>query len=306
MSQNSGYFSSTQVAVSTPFNNTTDRFEATNVQSAIEEATLFTNFGDGSDGTVTLSSGTVNLSRDMYYLNLTVNSGATFNTNGWKVYVLGTLSGSGIIANNANGVTGAIGNTVGAGQTGGAGGAGGAILGGTGAVGTIPAALNGYGGQGGGGAASGGAASAAGSYNYLPERIIRHDHIALLNYKQGGQGGSGGAGANGAALTTGSAGGQGGGGGGVVFIFAKNMNFTGTIEALGGNGANGSAANNGTGGGGGGGGGGFIYVVCMDGTASPTTNVSGGNGGTGANTGSKGSNGHYSIYTGRTGSWTVA
>lgn len=53
-------------------------------------------FGAGSDGTVTISTNT-SLSRDMYYANLTVNSSITLFTNGFKVFVSGTLTNNGTI-----------------------------------------------------------------------------------------------------------------------------------------------------------------------------------------------------------------
>lgn len=53
-------------------------------------------FGLGSDGTVTISVNT-SLSRDMYYANLTVNSGITLFTNGFKIFVSGTLTNNGTI-----------------------------------------------------------------------------------------------------------------------------------------------------------------------------------------------------------------
>src|SRR5258708_7049394 len=40
-------------------------------------------FGDGSDGTVTISSGTTTLARDMYYNNLTINGSGALVTNGY-------------------------------------------------------------------------------------------------------------------------------------------------------------------------------------------------------------------------------
>lgn len=48
-------------------------------------------FGDGSDGNVTIS-GTVTLTRDMFYGNLTLSDGSILKTNGYKVYVNGTFS----------------------------------------------------------------------------------------------------------------------------------------------------------------------------------------------------------------------
>lgn len=53
-------------------------------------------FGTGVDGTVTISTNT-SLSRDMYYANLTVNSGVTLFTNGFRIFVSGTLTNSGTI-----------------------------------------------------------------------------------------------------------------------------------------------------------------------------------------------------------------
>lgn len=54
-------------------------------------------FGDGSDGDVVISSNTT-LTRDMYYNNLTINSGITLTTGNFKIYVKGTLAGSGTIS----------------------------------------------------------------------------------------------------------------------------------------------------------------------------------------------------------------
>ena len=48
-------------------------------------------YGFGQDGNVTLTSNTT-LSRDMYYNNLTINSGVTLDTNGYRVFVAGTLA----------------------------------------------------------------------------------------------------------------------------------------------------------------------------------------------------------------------
>lgn len=53
-------------------------------------------FGTGIDGTVTISTNT-SLSRDMYYANLTVNSSVTLFTNGFKIFVSGTLTNNGTI-----------------------------------------------------------------------------------------------------------------------------------------------------------------------------------------------------------------
>jgi hypothetical protein len=53
-------------------------------------------FGTGLDGNVTITTNTF-LSNDMYYDNLTVNNGATLFTNGFRVFVKGTLTNNGVI-----------------------------------------------------------------------------------------------------------------------------------------------------------------------------------------------------------------
>ena len=47
-------------------------------------------FGDGSDGDVT-TSGNVNLARDMYYKNLTIDTGPSIYTRGYKIFVQGEI-----------------------------------------------------------------------------------------------------------------------------------------------------------------------------------------------------------------------
>src|SRR2546426_12736233 len=50
-------------------------------------------FGDGSDGDVTITkTKSTFLTRDMYYNNLTIESGQTLNPNGFRVFVSGTLT----------------------------------------------------------------------------------------------------------------------------------------------------------------------------------------------------------------------
>ena len=48
-------------------------------------------YGFGQDGNVTLTSNTT-LSRDMYYNDLSINAGVTLDTNGYRVFVAGTLT----------------------------------------------------------------------------------------------------------------------------------------------------------------------------------------------------------------------
>lgn len=55
-------------------------------------------FGTGLDGSVTIANGTTTyLTRDMYYSSLTVDSGGTLFTNGFRVFVQGTLTNNGTI-----------------------------------------------------------------------------------------------------------------------------------------------------------------------------------------------------------------
>ena len=53
-------------------------------------------YGTGSDGTVVIASNT-SISRDMYYNNLTINTGVHLNTNGYRVFVKNTLTLTGNI-----------------------------------------------------------------------------------------------------------------------------------------------------------------------------------------------------------------
>lgn len=53
-------------------------------------------YGNGADGNVVIASNTT-LARDMYYNNLTINANCHLNTNGYKVFVKGTLTLNGNI-----------------------------------------------------------------------------------------------------------------------------------------------------------------------------------------------------------------
>lgn len=72
--------------------------EATVASGSIAAATnrVAKLFGNGIDGDVTISTN-VFLSRDMYYNNLTVDSGYTLFTNGFRVFVKGTLTNNGTV-----------------------------------------------------------------------------------------------------------------------------------------------------------------------------------------------------------------
>lgn len=289
-------------------------------------------FGDGSDGDLSISSGVTTLTRTMYYNNLTISGTASINANGYKIYVKGTLTNSvvggitripnngtnGSGQTNGNGGAALTENDCGPGLAGQAGSQGGGSNS-TGVAGNNAGTAEGYGNAGGasGSAGSTGTAGSAGTYTHVPERIVRHDHIYKLDYKNGGQGGAGGAGGAASLLAAGGGGGGGGSGGGVLIIFARTINNTGSFTCLGGNGGNGGAAPSGNsrgGGGGGGGGGGQIFIVCLTATSIGTLNVNGGNGGTGGagngsgaagGNGSAGSTGRTTVYTASTSIWTV-
>jgi hypothetical protein len=234
----------------------------------------FGEFGDGSDGDVTVSINT-SLSRDAYYGTLIVNAGIILNTNGFRIFAKTNVACLGTIA--------AIGNAA-AGSVAGAGAASGSIGGGgngaSGAAGNGVAATNvttnetpGYGGGGGAGGTGNGGATTSGagglvlSDTQIRTKPRRYDSISSGSeadlasstrraFYQGGAGGGSGGGPNGAA-----AGGGGGGGGGVIIIVTPRLfiDTTGIITANGGAGA--SAGSN-TGGGGGGGGG--LVLVTAD------------------------------------------
>lgn len=108
-------------------------------------------FGDGTDGDVTISANT-NLTRDMYYDDLTVNASYTLDPSGFKIFVKGTLTiaaTGAIAANGGAGGNGGNGGNATAGVVGAAGTAGtaGAVAD---AGGTLPAPLVGIAGGAGG------------------------------------------------------------------------------------------------------------------------------------------------------------
>lgn len=282
-------------------------------------ASIVANYGDGSDGNVTISSPTT-LTRDMYYNDLTVTS--TLTTNGYKIFVAGTISGNGTIdfgtavagtaGNNGSGGSGGAGGgggtSTGAGQfvtTPGAGGSAGLLSGNspvtpavskTSSIGSSGAA----GGNGAGNGSGGGAAGTASSY--AKPGVLANLSLLGVDYKsdgtfipfQGGAGAGGGSGGSGNGSAHGGGGGGGGASGGVVFIVAKIWAGTFTIKAQGANGGNGGAPNFGGtygGGGGGGGAGGCSFVIYGTKTWTGSYNITGGTGGTGSGSGANGTNG---------------
>lgn len=249
----------------------------------------FRSFGDGSDGSVTISSGTTTLTRDMFYNNLTMSGTGTLVTNGYKVFIKGILdlqnAQAGAIQWNGNNGASGSGSTAGAAPSAQAGATVGNIMvGGTGSSGTTGTGTNGtagtvstgnggLGGAGGrGGIGDAGASSAATNQrsptNINFVRIFKTDFLYGATLVGAGAGGSeGSAGSGDGSSNSGGGSGSGGNGGGTVAIFANiivkgSSTPAGTIQAKGGNGGNGgnsSAGNTGGGGGAGGGGGGWIY-----------------------------------------------
>lgn len=262
---------------------------STNKYVTVDTLTII---GGGSDGNVTISSPTT-LTRDMYYNDLTVTS--TLTTDGFKIYVKGTISGAGTIdyGNGANGSTAS--NTVGSGNTagaaggavtatgslkniaGGTGGTGGTSSGTAGAVQTNSSSTvaigrdsvaGGNGGNGTGGTAGAGGSGAGtstatvnikfGIFSDLTMQMTDLKTDATLAFLKSSIGGNGGGGGGGNSLGPQGGGGGGGGGasGGTVFIAASTWAGTFTIKAIGGNGGNGGNAITSGGGSGGNGGGG--------------------------------------------------
>ena len=242
-------------------------------------------FGGGDDGNVTISSNTT-LTRDMYYNDLTVNSGIILTTANYRVFVKGTLTNNGTIRNNGNdGTAGGAGGDIAADGNGTAGTVG--VSGAGVAAGTLPsikaaiAATAGTVGQ--GGAAVTVAAGTA--ITYAP---------ILQAAKTGGTGGNGG--------NFPSFGGAGGGQTGastpsnlakVQVIYLPEYFLTTEINTAGvatggagggGAGAGGAAAKGGGGGGGGAGThGGHVWIAAKKviNSATGVISANGGNGGNG-------------------------
>lgn len=272
-----------------------------------------TQFGDGADGDVTIN-GAVTLARDMFYNNLTIAAGAALNTNGFRIFVKGTLdltaAPAGAIFCNGNAGANAVATALGAvgaflytnttfvsplsGQAGKNGGTTTGTLGGSATGGNILGGKSGQGGVGGNGSSgNGGGAGTTGAV--VPAALPYATTSAYSggtapNTATGGSSGGSGGG-------DGTAGGGSGGGGGApgfIFISAKevkrasaNVNV-GIMQVKGGAGGNGglpAGGNRGGGAGSGGAGGGFVYIMAGSLTGSAHANaidVSGGKGGDGS------------------------
>lgn len=246
-------------------------------------------YGDGSDGSVTISSNTT-LTRNMFYENLTVNSGVVLETAGFGIWVRTLLTLNGEISNSASGSSGALPSTL-VDRMGVGGSNGGTGSGGGGAAGSaLPGGATRYGGAGGaGGAGAGGAGGAAGSSTAAADGLLRFGvwapNTSIMN---GGTRIGGGTGGGSGGPASSAAGGNGGGGGGISAVKARRVEGTGAIRANGAAGANGTNPNTG---GGGGGGGGASLLETGSTSHSITIEANGGAGGTGNGTGSNGTAG---------------
>lgn len=275
-------------------------------------------FGDGSDGDVTISSGTTTLTRPMQYRTLTISGTGALATAGYAVSCsvecdfsnapAGALTpptsngnsgaaagtggtGSGIAANflpvGASALTGGAGSTAGGAQasnattnTGQMGGGGGA---------------SGAGGSGASGSGGANRTNIAIPTTAWPPKYVRgplDSWIRVTTQLACGNTGQSGGGGGGDGAVSGGGGGAGGTGGSFVGVWAKSLRrgastTAGAIRALGGNGGNGgtpASGNSGGGGAGGGAGGGVVYLVVgglAGATATNMLNATGGTGGTG-------------------------
>lgn len=275
---------------------------ATGARLFVNPSTMPSNFfGDGSDGDVTISGNTT-LTRDMFYNNLTINTGVTLTTANYRIFVKDTLT-------NNNATTGIVNNGGnGSGVNGGSVASGSLIAGASGGAGATNSTS--YGGGGGGG---------GGTVWIFAKTITTQGGIKALGGNGANglySGGSAGnfAGSAGTASTktlitanTGGAGGQGsvsalGGAGGVRTLSTMSTHnlltmsfYIDTVSMVGltsGTGGGGGGYDNASGGGGGGGGqGGVILCVYKTLTTSGTLSVAGGTGGSAGGSGTAGTAG---------------
>ncbi len=288
--------------------------------SALTSAIL----GDGSDG-VGPTTGTINITRDMYYTSWAPTTCVVNLTVGAQIFVQGTFDISGFSGSiRANGgdaspASGSTAGTVGVGYVPGS--FTGANSGNGGSSGTTAAGVAGNngvtgsqggnvgaGGAGGAGTNAGGAGGAAPVTNkgwiwrvwrqVFPVTVGGTYGLAISSGASGGSGGSGG----GSGTLAGGGSGAGGAAGGGLRITCNTL-VTGTntntdlFQAKGGAGGNGGAgagANCGGGGGGSAGGGGWVIIEAFNRTGATITNainVSGGKGGDGGAGGTSASGG---------------
>jgi hypothetical protein len=221
-------------------------------------------FGDGSDGDAVITTNTT-LARDMYYRNLTIDSGDTLNPGGYRIFVAGTLTLDNSAAIARNGLNGA-GSTGGAGLS--AGTLGGSEAGGN-ATAIVPDEPNSLGGSGGDATGCrGGGRPTPPAPGVGGTGVFRQAFSALSGRSLDGALVNGGAG-GGACGTS-----AGGSGGGVIVVVARTIAVNGSARII---------AKGGAGVSDGGGGGGGVVVVITTSPQPPTLTLSadGGTGGGG-------------------------
>ena len=291
---------------------------SSNTQLSWFDNSLITYFGDGSDGNLTISSGTTTMTRDMFYENVTISGTATINTAGYKLHIKGNLdlSNAGVNAVNRNGISGGTSNGSGSGSAGTApanGTLGGASAGTSGAAGgtgvgtqsvagtTANPAEGGASGAGGKGGNNVSVPNAGGTFraattvsNFVNIPYLKTDFLRGITLLLGGASGPGGGSGGGDGTNLGRGGGGGGSGGGICALYVNTLITSGSTSsgALATNGGSGGAGgptatgNVGGGGGGAGGGGGCFYLVYNTKIGAAITGLisaSGGAGGNGSN-----------------------
>jgi hypothetical protein len=277
---------------------------------------IFTEYNINRYVVDTIENTSRTLTSDLYVNNLTINSGVTLRTNGFRIFCRGKLINNGTITNDGN--LSSTGSRLGKGSEGGNGGIGSStITSSTSGVKGQDISLTitnnnnfnrlpkgGSGGNRGNNSVLGGSGGDVTNYNDLSdlsasEAIVFRTSEGLL---QGGSGGGGGAG--GSFTSSSYNGGKGGRGGGIIMICANEIENNGIITVRGEDGKSPSSFSSATilgGGGGGGGGGGNIVIVTKYTTNFSNTGyiVSGGKGGSGqintSNSSLSGKNGENGI-----------
>ena len=291
-----------------------------------EEENLEQDFGDGSDGNLTLT-GALTLTDNTYYDTLTIGAGASLNTDGYQLYCkvldlsnapAGAISRNGNAGANTATNTGAAAGTAFTARvlaTNAAGGAGAAGQPNAGAQGAAGGAVSvGNGGNGGASGTSGAGGTGAAANAISGGAVTTNMKFGRFEYQfirgvtsvSGGAGGRGGNSGGGDGANTSRGGGGGGAGGAVLAIYAGTIitsvsTPSGVITAKGGQGGTTTTApaagNVGGAGGAGGGGGGYIYITYIKKQGPVVTNLidasggNGGNGGAGLGTGIGGNGG---------------
>jgi len=217
-------------------------------------------FGSGDDGDVTIASNT-SLTEDVYYNNLTVNSGVTLNPNGFRIFIKNTLTLNGDIGvkdSVSSVTTGSLEGTVGVGQS---------VVDGLGGAGEPDGYVPGYTFTGSGSVNTSVGVTAPDFYD-LRDAINAYKQRgpSFIRVKGGAGGGTGADGVSGAGVAgtwppnsntvgapggrgssgTGGAGGGGGRGGGVVMVSAREITGAGGLFCEGGASDSGTAGTDGT------------------------------------------------------------